>query len=160
MEEEEKQEQPTQPKSKMPLIVGGIVGVVAIIVGAVFFLMGDTLFGGEKEKVKEEPASNAVYYELPDILVNLYNPNSYRTSKLLRLKLYLELENKEDLPHFTALQIKILDQFQFYLRGLKIKDISGSTGLQRLKEELTNLANTAAEPRRIKNVLFREMLIQ
>ncbi|MFQ5467950.1 MAG: flagellar basal body-associated FliL family protein, partial [Kiloniellaceae bacterium] len=47
-----------------------------------------------------------------------------------------------------------------YLRELRIQDLQGSAGLQRLREELLLRVATAAYPAQVRDVLFREMLIQ
>ena len=47
-----------------------------------------------------------------------------------------------------------------YLRELRAQDLSGSAGLFRLKEELLVRLNTSVAPAEVKDVLFREMLVQ
>jgi flagellar FliL protein len=55
---------------------------------------------------------------------------------------------------------RIVDRFQVYLRELRAEDISGSAGVYRLKEELLSRVNAAITPKEVKDVLFREMLVQ
>ena len=55
---------------------------------------------------------------------------------------------------------KIIDNFQTYLRELRIEDLRGSAGMYRLREELFVRVNAAAAPVKVKDVLFREMLVQ
>ena len=55
---------------------------------------------------------------------------------------------------------KIIDNFQTYLRELRIDDLKGSAGIYRLREELLMRVNAGAAPIKIKDVLFKEMLIQ
>jgi flagellar FliL protein len=46
------------------------------------------------------------------------------------------------------------------LRELRVEDLSGSASVYRLKEELLRRVNLAVEPVKVKDVLFREMIIQ
>ena len=52
---------------------------------------------------------------------------------------------------------KIIDNFQTYLRELRIDDLKGSAGMYRLREELLIRVNAGAAPIKIKDVLFKEM---
>ena len=55
---------------------------------------------------------------------------------------------------------RVIDNFQTYLRELRLDDLKGSAGMYRLREELLVRVNAAAAPAKIKDVLFKEMLVQ
>ena len=55
---------------------------------------------------------------------------------------------------------RIVDNFQVYLRELRLEDLRGSAGLYRLREELLSRVNIAAQPAQVNDVLFKEMLVQ
>jgi len=55
---------------------------------------------------------------------------------------------------------RVVDNFQTYLRELRVDDLSGSAGLYRLREELLIRVNVAAQPAKVNAILFKEMLIQ
>ena len=55
---------------------------------------------------------------------------------------------------------RVVDQFQTYLRELRVKDLRGSAGIYRLQMELLSRVNAAAFPVEVKDVLFQEILIQ
>ena len=55
---------------------------------------------------------------------------------------------------------RVIDNFQTYLRELRIDDLKGSAGMYRLREELLVRVNAAAAPAKITDVLFKEMLVQ
>lgn len=143
------------------LIIGGLAG-------AYFAGLLDPLFnkGAEihqeaavAEPPPEIPAdSQATYYALPDMLVNLNTGG--RQSSYLKLSVSLELADDKQTDHLDKVRPRIVDAFQVYLRELRIEDLSGSAGLQRLREELLYRVNAAARPAVIKDVLFKEMLIQ
>ena len=71
-------------------------------------------------------------------------------------KLALALEKKALEPVLP----RVVDQFQTYLRELRVEDLSGSAAMFRLKEELLRRVNMAVEPVEIKDVLFKEMIVQ
>ena len=53
-----------------------------------------------------------------------------------------------------------LDHFQVFLRELRVDDLNGSAGIYRIKEELLRRVSIAVYPVEIRDVLFKEMLIQ
>lgn len=142
------------------LILFVIVPLVLVLLlggGAAFFLMG-----GKKEEVKVEekpqPARALVYYNLPEILVNLNAAG--RRSSFLKMTISLELENASDIPRIQAVMPRIVDNMQSYLRELRAEDLRGSAGLFRLREELLARVNAASQPAKVSDVLFQEVLVQ
>lgn len=121
----------------------------------------DSLFGIEEhdgELMAEEEMTPSVFYEVPPMLVNLNS--SGRKVGYLKLSLSLEVGSEEDFPKLDAVLPRIVDDFQVYLRELRVEDLRGSAGLQRLREELFMRVANAAAPTVVRDVLFREMLIQ
>ncbi len=55
---------------------------------------------------------------------------------------------------------RVLDNFQVYMRELRLDDLSGSAGLFRLKQEMLSRINRAVEPVQVSDVLFSELLVQ
>ena len=47
-----------------------------------------------------------------------------------------------------------------FTRELRVEDLRGSAGVQRLREELLMRVNTAVHPIEVRDVLFKEMLVQ
>ena len=138
--------------------------LLLIAAGAGAFMAGllDPLLGKEPEPVVEEEiepvASKAVFYDLPEMLVNLNS--SGRKKSYLKISISLELTNEVDRDEIATLLPRVVDNFQVYLRELRIEDLRGSAGLQRLREELLIRVNTAAQPIQVRDVLFKEMLVQ
>ncbi len=150
-------------RGKKLLILGIVVPVLLLGGGGGAYFMG--LFGGEKEnpaeakkKKKAEERKKVVYYELPEMLVNL-NAADNRTH-YLKISVSLELADKEQIATIQTMLPRIIDNFQVYLRELRVEDLRGSAGLYRLREELLTRVNKAAAPARITDVLFKEMLVQ
>lgn len=136
--------------------------------GAAYFL---GLFGGaaeqppaaegEHQEAAPEPApepSQAIFFDLPDIIVNLNTSN--RRATFLKINVSLELERSQDIDKIQEVMPRIIDNFQVYLRELRLEDLEGSAGLYRLREELLRRVNLAARPARVRDVLFKEMLVQ
>jgi len=98
------------------------------------------------------------FLEIPNMLVNLSGPDEQ--PRYLRLKVQLEMKNQADLASVQAVMPRVIDQFQTYLRELRIRDLRGSAGIYRLQMELLSRVNAAAYPVEVKDVLFQEILIQ
>ena len=119
---------------------------------------------GKKAEVKVDEHGNAVlegayFLQMPDMLVNLSNADG-GSSRYLRLQVQLELGSEADKKTVEAVMPRVVDQFQTYLRELRVKDLRGSAGIYRLQMELLNRVNAAASPVEVKDVLFQEILIQ
>ena len=95
---------------------------------------------------------------MPEILVNLASGGS--ATRYLKLKVNLEVKTEQDLTQLEYMMPRIVDDFQLYLRQLRVEDLNGSSGIYRLKEDLLMRANQAAAPLQISNVLFKEILVQ
>lgn len=101
---------------------------------------------------------HAAFFDLPDVLVNLASGGSRPT--YLKLAVALELPDAETQHAIEPLMPRVLDNFQVYLRELRLEDLQGSAGMFRLKEELVRRVNLAVAPAEVKDVLFKEMIIQ
>ena len=99
-----------------------------------------------------------VYADMDDMLVNLTSTTG--KPSYLKLKLSLELTAPEDQDKIKSVMPRIVDQFLVYLRGLRVDDLQGSEGLQRLREELLLRARMAGKPIKIKDVLFKMVQVQ
>ena len=128
------------PGKKFLMIAGGggLVLLLAIGAGVYFF------FSGPSPAEKPKMAGNVVlplapptvvFYDMPDIVVNIQS--SEPTPAYLKLSVALELAAPEEKAGIQALMPRIVDQFQGYLRELRIEDLHGSAGVVRMKEELS-----------------------
>ena len=92
------------------------------------------------------------------MVVNLNT--SGRRQSVLKIKVALELASQADLVKVQAVVPRVIDNFQTYLRELRVDDLNGSAGLYRLREELLTRVNVAVQPAKVNAILFKEMLIQ
>ncbi len=144
------------------LILGIILPILLIGGGA-----GGAYFAGvfdseeaEEEVVEEveEVEKVVVFYDLPDMLINLSSATD--DASFLKLVVSLELDDETVLPELEKLMPRVMDNFQVYLRELRREDLRGSAGVYRLKEELLYRINSSIKPIQVKDVLFKEMLVQ
>lgn len=105
-----------------------------------------------------QPSAQAIFFEVPDLIVNL-NTSSRKTA-FLKIKIALEVSSPADVDVVNENLPRIVDNFQVYLRELRVEDLQGSAGMYRLREELLRRVNLAVRPARVKDVLFKEMLVQ
>lgn len=98
------------------------------------------------------------YVTVPTMLVNLNTDDG--TPRYLRLSVQIELRSAADYGAVEAVLPRVVDQFQTYLRELRVRDLRGSAGIYRLQMELLWRVNQAAKPVRVKDILFQEILIQ
>ena len=133
--------------------------------GAALYMTGmlDQLLGGDTEEVVEvepevEPQEPGVFYDLPQMLVNL--TGDQRRQTYLAISISLELGGDGDIAYVERVMPRIVDNFQVYLRELRLDELRGSAGLYRLREELLRRVHLAAQPAQVRDVLFREMLLQ
>lgn len=152
-------------KTLVLFVAAPLLLLISLGAGAHFMGLTAKLFGGgekheeeQKEQAAAQPAKPSVFYNLPEMLVNL-NTAGRRTS-FLKISVSLELENAADIPRIEAVMPRIVDNFQIYLRELRVEDLRGSAGLYRLREELLSRVNNAAQPAKVNDVLFKEMLVQ
>jgi flagellar FliL protein len=156
-------------KKKLILILVPLLLVVGAAAGAYFTGVADPLLKMFKREKTAAPVEEvapkqggvppaAVFYDLPEILVNLNSTG--RKQNFLKIRISLELESPLDVPKIESVMPRIIDNFQVYLRELRIEDLQGSAGLLRLREELLTRVNSSVKPAKVNDVLFKEMLVQ
>jgi flagellar FliL protein len=166
-------------KSKLKLILLIVIPLVLLIgagAGAYFmgFIGGHAAEPGDCSQVKEgdenyeacaeELAKAAAgnlpgtFVGIPDMIVNL-NSNS-KQPRFLKISLKVELKKPEDQVPFETALPRVVDQFQTYMRELRVEDLRGSSGMYRMKIELLNRVRAAAPTIEVSDVLFQEIMIQ
>jgi flagellar FliL protein len=145
-------------------LIGKIFGLNKfVLIGAAAALVlsgagGYFMLGGHKEADGVKAMSKSVFYDLPDMTVNL--AASPERPQYLRVKITLEAEDNGVIEAVKPVMPRIIDAFQVHLRELRVTDLEGSAGLYRLREELTRRVNLAIAPNRIRAVLFKEIVVQ
>ena len=110
----------------------------------------------KKDPAVEEHAAEAAAEEHasdePQVYVGLGLQNGLQINLIgtgkrmpyLSLDLWLAVKNEEDAKHLEGVMPKVIDQFQVYLRSLRIDDLQGADGVQRMRDELLMRAKAAA----------------
>lgn len=111
--------------------------------------------GEEGAPVKMEPP---YFFDLPDMLINLNSVTKRQV--FLKLKLTVEVGDPADIGTVQHVMPMVLDSMQYYLREKKAEDLAGSAGMYRLRRDLMARIAAPAYPAKIKDVLFKEMLVQ
>jgi len=164
---DEDDESSDKPGGKRKLLI--IIAVVLLLalggIAAAFFtgllqpiiewITGEEATEGEEKKVDRE---NVVFFPLEELIVNLNTGG--RKSTFLKIRVSLELADGGDISRIESVMPRIMDNFQVYLRELRIEDLKGSAGMYRLREELLTRVNAAIAPAKVQDVLFKEMLVQ
>jgi len=146
-----------------------LIPLILIAGGAGAYFMGLIPMGDKAEVAAEEDghggkgehgegAHSAAFLKIPDMIVNLSSDDGQ--PRYLRLSVQLELKSEADKATIEAVMPRVIDQFQTYLRELRVKDLRGSAGIYRLQMELLSRVNAAAYPVEVDDVLFQEILIQ
>jgi flagellar FliL protein len=138
------------------LLIGGGGGLY--FSGALGGLTGMFKGGTPATPVAQKEPVQITFMDLPEMLVNLQSNG--RRQSFLKIRVALELTNPADQARVRAVMPLIVDSFQVYLRELRIEDLEGAAGMHLLREELLRRVNAAVKPVVVKDVLFREMLIQ
>ena len=134
------------------VVIGGLVGAL--------FAFG--ILGGDGEAEEDlaavEEVTPPVFYDMPEFLVNMSTVDG--PIRYLKMRVAIEIPNADVLPEIELLMPRVVDGFQIYLRELRPEDLDGSAGIVRMKEELLRRINLAIEPHQIRDVLFKEVVIQ
>lgn len=160
---------PRKKFSGKKLVLFVVLPLLLLVGGGAAVYFSGLLDPKEEEAAAAEaaPAAQApapegpggVFFQVPDLLVNL-NSGANRRQNFLKISIAIELSRPEDVPAVEKVMPRIVDNFQVYLRELRLDDLRGSAGIYRLREELLLRISQAAHPVRVKDVLFREMLVQ
>jgi flagellar FliL protein len=140
------------------LLAGG--GAGAYFGGFLDPLLGEAGIGESAidETESLHVGSSTAFYELPEMLVNL--DSSGRRANYLKLVIALELADDDHIAELEDVLPRIVDNFQVYLRELRVEDLHGTAGMQRLREELLLRVNASTKTAKVRDVLFKEMLVQ
>lgn len=112
----------------------------------------------EEEAAAEDEAHPPVFIELPKMQANLIMTG--KKQPFMVTTLVLEVGSPEEQKLVEELQPRIENEIVTYLRSLRPEDVQGAGGLQRLREELLLRVKAAAKPAKVKDILFKEMLVQ
>jgi flagellar protein FliL len=147
---------------KLLMIAGGGALLLFLGIGAGLYFFVFSAPGAQTRMAAAAPTPivppTIAFYDMPDIVVNIQSADG--TPAYLKVSVALELAAADEKAALQALMPRVVDQFQSYLRELRVDDLHGSAGVLRLKEELLRRVNVAAAPYPVKDVLLKEMIVQ
>ncbi|MCX8501111.1 MAG: flagellar basal body-associated FliL family protein [Alphaproteobacteria bacterium] len=142
------------------LLVGGVIAARFFgLFGGGDQTDGSTMIGDATKSLNDLAGPTQTnFFDLPEMLINLRSDQP--RPSFLKLSVSLEIDRIEDRAVLSAVLPRITDTFQVYLRELHPDQLQGAEGLLRLREELLSRINAAVSPVVVRDVLFREMLVQ
>ena len=161
IEDDDDGEEAPPPKRRLAgrtLVLYIILPAIVVIGAAVGGLLALQSHSGDGGGSRSMETREATFYDLPEILVNLSQQD--KRSQFLKLKIALELSDREASSALEPVLPRVLDTFQIYLRELRTDDLEGSAGIYRLKEELLRRVNLAIRPHKVDRILFKEIIVQ
>lgn len=160
--------------SRKKIILAAALSVILLIAagGGAYFYMhhdkqlvcdnvkeGDADFDAcETQRAAATDNKPVSFIDVPDIIVNLNSTS--KQPRFLKITMKIELDTELDKKNMEKLLPRVVDQFQMYLRELRIEDLRGTSGIYRLKIELLNRVRASAPNVRVRDVLFQEILVQ
>jgi flagellar FliL protein len=105
-----------------------------------------------------EAGAEPIFVDLPHLLVNLVSDTG--GTRFLKLSLAVEVGDQKTADRIDKLAPRIVDSFQLYLRTLTPDELRGPGSMFRLKEDLHVRIHRAIAPAEVRDVLFKEMLVQ
>ncbi|HEX3756021.1 MAG TPA: flagellar basal body-associated FliL family protein [Rhizomicrobium sp.] len=149
-------------KNKKVLVIAAPVLLLLIGGGGAgtYFLLLKKPADTKTAKAQDVPLTPPLvaFTDMQDILVNIQSNDG--SPAYLKLAVSLELDDDKEKAAVQPLMPRVTDQFQAYLRELRVDDLKGSAGVLRIKEELLRRVNVAAAPYHVRDVLLKEMIVQ
>jgi flagellar FliL protein len=150
-------------KKKLILILLAVTLVLLSLIGVGLFFTGilDPLLGIEEEvdpDAEHVAVKGTVFFKLEDFTLNLSSDG--KKSRFFKVGLTLVLLDEIGLARVEALAPRIQDNVINYLRELKPKELAGSAGYFRLRQNILLRVRAAVAPTVITDVLFSTSLVQ
>ena len=149
-------------KKLILFVLLGLLAVGAAAAGVIY--TGIVKLGAEpKETGKEQPSAPPepkaqVFYNLPDLTISLRA--SGKRIPYLNVKLSFGVEKQDDVLALQVLTPRIIDALQTYLRSLDAADLQAPTIPAPLRDEVLRRVQLAAEPIKVREAVFRQVLLQ
>lgn len=150
-------------KKKLILILLAVTLVLLSAVGGALYFFGilDPLLGIEEEvdaDAEKAVIQGTVFFKLEDFTLNLASDG--KKSRFFKVGLTIVLWDEIGIPRVEALAPRIQDNVINYLRELKPKELAGSAGFFRLRQNILLRVRAAVAPTVVADVLFTTSLVQ
>lgn len=152
-------EQPPVNKGKRVLLL--LLPVVIVLLSAVAYFLISYFKTTETEVVKEEiieeKSYKYLYYDIDKVIVALISSPTKRN--FLKISVSLQVRDENTVKILQEKGPIIKDAFQLFLRELKAEELTGSSGILMIKQELLKRVNKIIAPDSIQDILFKELLL-
>jgi flagellar FliL protein len=137
-----------------------LAAMLLLVLGGATTAYYSLSFSPRADQLDMEVASgpNEVYYEMPEILVNVNNLDG--RPALLKLRVNLELGSARDAALVQARLPAVLDNFNAQLQGMRLDELQGAPNMQRLREALLAAVTGATPNAQVNKLRFAEIMIQ
>lgn len=159
-------------KSKMPLIIGLVLGIAGA--GGGFYAVSSGLlpFGPGAASTEEKPAAekapegvdtgetaeeiaNLAYIEMEPIVITLRKSSGINQLRF-RAQLEVDLENQVEVEKLLP---RVVDVLNSYLRALEIEDLSDPMALPKLRAQMLRRINIATGQGRVRDLLIMDFVL-
>jgi flagellar basal body-associated protein FliL len=141
------------------VIAGAALAVISLI--AFWYFSQDNKVAHTSPKPSETPNyssnTNNYFFELTEITTNLAPINDKES--WIKFAITLQLENSKDQAVLDKKIPMIKDSIIVFLREVRSSDLASSGGSVMLKTELMKRINKIIYPIQLKDILFREILL-
>lgn len=161
-EQIEEQSQETSKRSKLPLIVGLILGLAgggggfyAAFAGLLPFAMPQAATHTEAASAPVADFSEVVFVPVEPLVISLAEDGQTRH---LRFRAELEVGRAHE-SQVTRIMPRVVDVLNTYLRALSIADLEESTALMRLRAQMLRRVQVVAGEGQINDLLIMEFVL-
>lgn len=153
---------PSREKGSGPVLMSVLAGMLICAAGggAWFWWWGPVPPSSPPPGDNAPQPTQVFFFDLPDMIVNLAPVEGATRRNFLKLKIVLELGRSEDSAALEKIRPRLVDQIQTGLREFTINDLEGAQGLMRLREQLLVRIQTVTAPVAVRQILFRDILVQ
>jgi len=141
------------------VIIAAVLAVAIIVALIVYFRDGASSVSSTKDKAVtlQTSSTNNYFFEMPEIVTNLAPINDKES--WIKFAITLQLENSKDQAILDKKIPMIKDSIIVFLREIRSSDLASSGGSLMLKTELLKRVNKIMYPIQLKDILFREILL-
>jgi len=150
-------------KSKILLIVLGVLGVIVVAggsaAGAVALTLANAPAAAAEEEAEpvDEPRQMGPLMEIPAMVVNLDDPTG---SHFIRAAFQFELADAEQQPQVESHLVPVRSEILLHLSGMSVEECMGRENRQALLDELLVLVNEQIGAEIVTNIYFTALVVQ
>jgi flagellar FliL protein len=132
---------------------------ICVILGVAIFKFFGKSSEQEVSKTKTSNAQNIadVFFDMDELIVNMSTSGNQK--HYLKMIISLRLGSVQDKDVVAANLAVIQDSLYIFIKELRPQDFNSSGATLRFKEELIKRINKAIYPVEVKDVLFKEILV-